>query len=50
MKYYTKEWQKQISNAPDNARVLADEARTGYRAEQSKNPVPEDFERKLESL
>ena len=48
MKYYTKEWQKRISDAPDNARTLADEARTGYRAEQSKNPVPEDFERKLE--
>ena len=48
MKYYTKEWQKRISDAPDNARTLADEARTGYRAEQSKNPVPEEFERKLE--
>lgn len=48
MKYYTKEWQKRISDAPDNARILADEASAGYRAEQSKNPVPEDFERKLE--
>jgi len=48
MKYYTKEWQKRVSDAPDNARTLADEARTGYRAEQSKNPVPEEFERKLE--
>ena len=48
MKYYTKEWQKRISDALDNARTLADAARTSYRAEQSKNPVPEEFERKLE--
>ena len=25
MKYYTKEWQKRVSDAPDNARALADE-------------------------
>ena len=48
MKYYTKEWQKRVSDAPDNARVLADEARAGYRAEQNKNPVPAEFEKKLE--
>ena len=48
MKYYTKEWQKRISDAPDNARTLAHETSIRYRAEQSKNPVPEEFERKLE--
>lgn len=48
MKYYTKEWQKRVSDAPDNVRALADEARAGYRAEQNKNPVPAEFERKLE--
>ena len=48
MKYYTKEWQKRVSDAPCNARTLANEARAGYRAEQNKNPVPAEFERKLE--
>ncbi len=48
MKYFTKEWQKRLSDAPDNARTLVGEARTGYRAEQSRNPVPEEFEKKLE--
>ena len=37
MKYYTKEWQKQVSDAPDNARTLADAARTGYRWYHEKN-------------
>ena len=48
MKYFTKEWQKQLSDAPDNVRALAHETSIRYRAEQSKNPVPEEFERKLE--
>ena len=48
MKYYTKEWQKRVSDAASNARALADEARADYRAEQNKNPVPAEFERKLE--
>ena len=48
MKYYTKEWQKRVSDEPSNARTLADEARAGYRAEQNKNPVPAEFEKKLE--
>ena len=48
MKYYTKEWQKRVSDEPSNARTLADEARVGYRAEQNKNPVPAEFEKKLE--
>ena len=48
MKYYTKEWQKRISDAPDKARALADEAFAGYRAEQSRNPIPGEFERRLE--
>ena len=48
MKYFTKEWQKQLSDAPDNARTLAHETSIRYRAEQNRNPVPEEFERKLE--
>ena len=48
MKYFTKEWQKRVSDAPDNAQSLAKEAFAGYRAEQSRDPIPEEFERKLE--
>ena len=44
----TKEWQKQLSDAPENARTLAHETSIRYRAEQNRNPVPEEFERKLE--
>ena len=44
MKYFTKEWQKQLSDAPENARTLAHETSIRYRAEQRKNPVPEEFE------
>ena len=48
MKYFTKEWQRRVSDAPDSAKELLREAYDGYRAEQGKHPIPEDFERNLE--
>ena len=48
MKYFAKEWQQRISDTPDSARTLANEASALYKAEQAKNPISEDFEKQLE--
>lgn len=48
MKYFTKEWQKRISDDPDSGRALVKEAAALYKAEQDKNPIPADLEKRLE--
>lgn len=48
MKYFTKKWQQRISDTPDSARTLANEASALYKAEQAKNPISEDFEKQLD--
>lgn len=38
MKYFTKEWQQRISEAPESAQTLANEANALYCEEQKKIP------------